>query len=139
MLETKEPTITTAKVDMSDEQKRYLGERAVFAYEALAGLAVMLGQYDVDLLLTTISIRVPNSDGRKVVVLANPNMPPEVAKEMLEIIGKDSELSVNQSQAVIAMAIKRAEEREQFMKSLRDAGLGGDEDDNPAPVKETVH
>lgn len=140
MSETKEPVITAVKVDMSDEQKQYFGERAVFAYESLAGIAVMLSQYNIDLLLTTIAIRVPDSDGNKVVVLANPSMPPEVVKEMLEITGRDSELSMNQSQAVIALAARKAEERQRFMENLRDELPDGDEDDDrPAPVKETVH
>jgi len=136
MAEEKPGSVSCVKVQMTEEQKAFYANRSLAAFEILAEAAGYLMQMDVEILLTTVSIKVPGSEGRKLVVLANPSVPPDIVKEILVATGKDADFGVQQSQAVISMAIERAEkEAEHNCDECPDKEQCGQEPQK----KETIH
>jgi hypothetical protein len=136
MTEIKQPSLTATTVPLTDEQREYFSDKSVRSFEVMAEAAKYLENLSVDVLVTVVSIKVPDSEGRKIVVLANPSMPPDMVKALLELIGRESEFSVQQTQAIIGMATeKSAKARQETCAECSES----EECEACKPVKETVH
>lgn len=117
------------------ERLNKFSEKIINGYRVLASLATALENEGVELLACVLAVGAYQKEDRRVVVVGNPSMPPELLKMLLEDVGKEADKAVEQSKIInILGADSIQEERADACESCPDR-----EECESRVRKDTVH
>jgi len=106
-----EKSFIMASSPMTEEDRKILSSRAVVAFEMMGTVSEYLARAGIVLLFSVVSISVTSTKNGKLVVLGNPNMEASELKELLEIIGSQSDFGVSQAQSVVMLVEQKEAEK----------------------------